>query len=178
MFKKVGILIIIIVVAAVLIALGVIWIPRKKNADKLSTSKYSVKFPKLSEFKLSYILNLPVTITYKIANFSPITYTINQVKIDLFDNSGNLLVEQLNTLPAPVSIAPAEINTKDFAFQYNINTTKLFRFVMNKAYTVDDATQLIKDILQNGKIGRTMQMKGFVYVFNAKDVKIDEAVTI
>ncbi|UZO79752.1 hypothetical protein NBT05_12415 [Aquimarina sp. ERC-38] len=121
------------------------------------------------------IRNLSTTIKSEvilsIGNFSPSTFVIDQIGINIYTTTGELLATQTNPLPSPITLLPNQ-NSK-LPLTYGINTAVL----LSQVHKIGGISSILANQITEGKNGLPIVLKGFIASGNlTKD--IDQPLTV
>jgi Sec-independent protein translocase protein TatA len=158
-----------------IVVLAVVYWKKIKSLGELAVKAIHAKRLKFSldSFEFTNGISLtnlasgvPTKVFQKIANFSPSTFTISQINIDVFDQQGNLLAEQSNPLAEGQAIEIAPQKSTILTLSYVLSAQKLKQLAKKSGGVL----RIIKRFLSRGDYGMTIVLKGFVV---AEGIKID-----
>ncbi len=124
------------------------------NANRIKVGVESFNFPKLNLSSLLSDIDLNINIS--LGNFSPSTFNISQVKVDVFNLEGKAIAEQSIPLKDKVVIAPNK-NTL-LPLTYSISSQELNALIMESG----GYASVGANYLTSGKYGIKINLKGFV----------------
>lgn len=139
------------------------------NAKNLKVDIGAIQFPTLSLQNL--VSDIETTVEVVIKNFSNSVFNIQQISIDVFSSSGELIAEQKEPIQNVVIIEQKE--NSSFFLDYLISSSKLRRLIKESG----GALLVGSNRLANGEYGIKLNLKGFVIAEGIK-VDINEMVTV
>lgn len=126
----------------------------------------------VEKFKL---LNLSLspssTIVLTIGNYSPSTFIISQIHIEVYTKKGLLLAEQKEPLVQPITLTPNQ-NTP-LPLSYRINA----QVVITALTAIGGLSSVAANYITSGKYGLPVVLKGFVEADHIQ-IPIEESITI
>jgi hypothetical protein len=176
-------------IAVVIFSLWVGWYfyNKAKNAKNLEPGiagfKLKVQIRNVGDLILLFSdiasLSVPAEITVSIKNFSSSEYTVSQMKVDIFTESGQLLAGVDKPLSGSVKIIPAD--TTLIPIDYNLKLNALISLAqkasVNGSSGQEQAYNLLMNYVSSGKIGVNIVAKGFI-VAEGIQINIDETILI
>jgi hypothetical protein len=159
----------------ILVAVGYAYWRKYRQAQKLSFGVDGIKPNVSSVADVSKILltgaNIPVTLKPVINNYSPSTFKIQQLKLDIYSEDGkNLLGSQNLPLNSTALVQP---NSKTvLSLNYSFNPVAFF----NSAGRKLGISELV-DWYTGKSIGIKLKLSGFVVAEGIK-VNLDQVITI
>lgn len=148
---------------------GVKLLRKYRHSKRLKLIVEGIKFPKLN--LASLISDISTVVKLNISNFSPTTFKIQQLAIDVYSPDGDLLANPKQPLDRVVEIAPNQNNL--FLIPYQISTQKLKKLISESG----GVTKVGANYLTTGDYGITLILKGFAVAEGFK-VEIDEKIIV
>lgn len=109
------------------------------------------------------------SIILEVGNFSKSTFKINQVSIEVFTKSGEILARPKAPLSKPFKLKPNQNNELPIDFQISTPV------VLSELKRMGGITSVLSNFLTSGKYGLELQLRGFIV---AQNIKIDINQTI
>lgn len=145
------------------------YINKYRHADRIKVGVESFSFPKLN---LSSILSdIVMNININLGNYSPSSFNISQINVDVFDKEGKLIAEQKNPLAEGIQIA-ANQNTI-LPLTYLISSGQLNKLIIGAGGYASVGAKY----LTTGKYGINIHLKGFVQA-EGFNISINEKVSV
>lgn len=139
------------------------------HANRIKVGVESFNFPTLN---LSSLLSdIELNINIELGNFSPSTFNITQINVDVFDVDGKLIAEQTTPLKNKVVMTPNENTTLPLA--YNISSGQLNNLIMAAGGYISVG----QNYITSGKYGIKINLKGFVDA-DGFTIAINETMTV
>ncbi len=162
MKKYIGLIILIFLVIAG--KKGVTLFKKFRHAQRLKIG--------VSKFKLLNISStIQSNIVLNISNFSNTTFALDQINIDVYTPTGELLAKQVSPLKAPLFISPNQNTTLPII--YKINAPILISEIKKQG----GITSVLANFLTSGKKGIPLILKGFI-VSGMIEKSINETLTV
>ena len=152
---------IISILATAILTLGIFkaraFYQKFQHAKKLQTSVTDVIIPQ--KLKLQNVLGDTIAkILLSISNFSPSTFEVQQIQINIYSDSGKLIAEQTEPLTSPIVITPSQIS------QLRINVVFTPLKMQTLIREAGGFAQVLANKASKGIYGITLQVKGFALV--------------
>lgn len=148
-----------------------------KNSDRLSLGDMSFKLnEKITLVGLAD--GLDGTAKVQIKNFSPTSFTVDQVKLGLYTKGGSLLASQKAPLASPITV-PANQNSET-KLDFNIATTGVLKLfaesgIVPKGASLADLVAAVTAL--TSLKGVAVKLKGF-FVSEGFKVDVDELINL
>ncbi len=140
------------------------------HSKRLKTGVDKINIP--GGLKLKNIIQpVKTLVTLLIKNFSPSTFTVNQINAEIYTTGGTLIAEQDSPIEKPFRIEPNK-NTP-YTLPFNISAQALLQLISEAG----GLTSVAANFLTTGKYGIAFIIKGFVTAENIK-LDINEKISI
>lgn len=140
-----------------------------QHANRIKVGVESFNFPKLN---LSSLLSdIELNINIGLSNFSPSTFSITQINVDVFDTEDKLIAEQTAPLKDKVVMSPNKNTT--LPLTYNISSQMLNNLIMAAGGYISVGQHYIT----TGEYGIKIKLKGFVDA-DGFTIAINETMTV
>lgn len=160
----------IIIIALILVGKkGYGYLTKYRHAKKIKVSVDKFRFPDLKLQNL--ITDVLTEVTVIIGNFSSTTFNIEQINIDVLDETGQFIAEQKNPLPQAIQLLPNKNNALVLTFL--ISPQHIRQLIKKAGGAINVGTRY----LTTGKYGIPLQLKGFV-VAEGFSIDINENITV
>lgn len=164
------ILAVIIIIALILAGKkGYGYLTKYRHSKKIKVNVDKFRFPDLKLQNL--ITDVLTEVTIIIGNFSSSTFDIEQINIDVLDETGQLIAEQKNPLPKAIKLLPNQNNALVLTFL--ISPHHIRQLIKKAGGAINVGTRY----LTTGKYGIPLQLKGFV-VAEGFSKDINEKITV
>lgn len=145
------------------------YLTKYRHAQRLRIGVDSFSFPKLN---LSSLFSEVITnVIIGINNFSASTFDIQQIGIEVFSESGQLVAEQKSPLSSPIKIEPNMYNT--FPLTFLISSHNIRKLIKESGGSVNVGA----NYLTSGNYGIPLHLKGFV-VAEGLSIAIDQTIEV
>ena len=167
MKNLIGIIIIILVIG--LGYNGYQFAKKYRHSKRLKFGVGKIRFPKLNLSSL--LTEIPLYIELEITNFSPTTFEINQISVDVHDENDTLVAEQKNPLTETL---PIHSNKKtSLPLSYAISPQQLTRLIQHSG----GIAKVGANFITTGSYNIPIKLKGFI-VTEGIALDINETITI
>lgn len=161
---------VIIIIALVLVGRkGYGYLTKYRHAQRIKINVDSFRFPELNLKSLFTDIVTEVTLT--VGNFSSSIFEIDQISVDVLDETGELVAEQKTPLAKAIKIKPNQNNALALTF---LISSQHVRQLIKKA---GGAINVGARYLTSGKYGIPLTLKGFV-VAEGFTIDINEKITV
>lgn len=167
MKKVIGFVIVIVLVF--LGRQGYVKIIKLRHAQRLKIAVENFTIPKINISSL--FTNVPINLTLSLKNFSKSAFNLEQINVEVFSLSGELIAEQTNPLQESKKLLPNQSNLLPLSFLISPQNFK------NLIRETGGITSVGANFLTSGKYGIPLRLKGFVVAEGFK-VDINETITV
>ena len=135
-----------------------------RHARRLKISLAKFKLLKLST-------QIDSNIVLQIGNFSSSTFKINQVSIDLYTTTEEVLAAQKAPLLSPITITPNKNTLLPIGYKINLPVA------LNQLKRIGGIATVATNYLTTGKNGLTLVLKGFIEA-DGVTISINETINV
>jgi hypothetical protein len=167
--KRIIVLIIIIVVVIILGKKAATYVTKYRHAKRLKIRVDDFDFPEL-DLK-SLFSDIQAAVVLGIGNFSSSTFNVEQINVDVFSSTGQLIAEQKSPLTKGINILPNKDNQLALTFLISSNSIK--QLIKNAGGTLNVGARKFT----TGKYGFPLRLKGFV-VAEGFPIDINETIEV
>lgn len=126
----------------------------------------------VQKFQLLSLSLTPISnIVLSLGNFSSSTFTISQIKVNIYTQDGRLLAEQTTPLAQAFTLNPNQNNALPLTFAIDART------VISSLKTIGGLSSVAVKFFTSGTYGLPIILKGFVEAENIQ-IPIEESITI
>ncbi len=126
----------------------------------------------VQKFQLLSLSLTPISnIVLSLGNFSSSTFTISQIKVNVYTQDGRLLAEQTAPLAQAFALNPNQNNALPLTFAIDART------VLSVLRAIGGLSSVAVKFLTSGTYGLPITLKGFVEAENIQ-IPIEESITI
>lgn len=144
-----------------------------KDGLKISLGKFRMEKPisSLAEvFTMFKSFNTIITVDF--SNFTKNNYTINQIQLEIYSMSDQLVASQASPISSPIVVKPQVVSSADVVFAINGTSALQLAF---KGTSLND---LFNFLSNNPKgLGKQLKAKGFIVAEGIK-VKVDQIINV
>ena len=145
------------------------YLTKYRHAQRLKIGVDSFSFPKLN---LSSIFNeILVNVIIGVNNFSPSLFNLEQINVEVYSQSGDLVAEQKSPLLSPIKVQPNRYNTLPLTLL--ISSHNVAKLIKESGGTVSVGASY----LTSGSYGIPLHLKGFV-VAEGLSIAIDQTIQV
>ncbi len=145
------------------------FIQKFRHAKRLKISVEGIRFPKLSLKNL--IGDIALKVRLNLANFSPSSFNLEQVSVDVFNKAGEQIGTQQNPLREPILINSNQNNL--VTTDYLISSSAIRNLIRDAG----GGGAVASNYLTEGKYGIPILLKGFVVAEGVK-VEVNEKLEV